>query len=393
MSESLKRRAALIASFLTGGMFATSSAASCGIVEDPIPPACAQECTDGAQGQDGIPGEDGAPGKDGAQGVEGPPGASPFELDGDDAYYTQGYIGVGTDAPAAQLQVDSSTDANPPVGGLGCTWNSSTCACNPGFSFYDESSDGEIDADECYVSAVVTNRGDVDIREGRLRIGRYSSPGITFRRNDPSIGNGDVLAQMHFTGSDTAERFGGLIVARAVGEWGPNTNQAGTKLEFWTQDSTDDGNLGVRLAIQDDGAVGIGTGDTTATCAADAALCVNGNVYATTVQLTSDRRFKKNISTIDSSLAKVSALRGVEFEWRRNEFPSRALPEGTEMGFIGQEVEEVVPSIVSTNGSGVRSVKYAQMNALLVEAVKELSTKNDALEARLSALEKSLAQR
>lgn len=108
-------------------------------------------------------------------------------------------------------------------------------------------------------------------------------------------------------------------------------------------------------------------------------------------QLTSDRRLKKKITTIASGLEKVAALRGVRFDWRSEAFPERDLPAGPELGFIGQEVEKVVPEAVSVTDNGFRSVKYAQLNALLVEAIKDLKKDNEALQERLARLEAKVA--
>lgn len=44
----------------------------------------------------------------GPQGEPGPAGASPFELVGDDAVYSQGNVGIGTDAPTERLDVDGN---------------------------------------------------------------------------------------------------------------------------------------------------------------------------------------------------------------------------------------------------------------------------------------------
>ncbi len=57
---------------------------------------------------------------------------------------------------------------------------------------------------------------------------------------------------------------------------------------------------------------------------------------------------------------------------------------------IAQEVEDILPDIVETHeSSGVKSVDANNLTWYLVNAVKELSAKNDALEARLAALEGS----
>jgi hypothetical protein len=56
-------------------------------------------------------------------------------------------------------------------------------------------------------------------------------------------------------------------------------------------------------------------------------------------------------------------------------------------GVIAQEIEAVLPEAVHINADGIRSVAYGNMMGLLIEAVKELSSQNKALLARLEVLE------
>lgn len=88
----------------------------------------------------------------------------------------------------------------------------------------------------------------------------------------------------------------------------------------------------------------------------------------------SDRRLKKNVQTIPDALIKVNNLRGVNFEWKN----SQKYTKGLQMGFIAQEVEKVIPEVVDPSGDHY-TMQYAPLTALLVEAVKELSKKNDEL--------------
>ncbi|MFL5815918.1 MAG: glycine-rich domain-containing protein [Bdellovibrionia bacterium] len=59
----------------------------------------------GTAGVTGATGVTGAAGATGATGTTGPTGASPFLLNGSDAYYTNGNVGIGTTGPAAKLDV------------------------------------------------------------------------------------------------------------------------------------------------------------------------------------------------------------------------------------------------------------------------------------------------
>lgn len=95
----------------------------------------------------------------------------------------------------------------------------------------------------------------------------------------------------------------------------------------------------------------------------------------------SDERLKTNIQTITSALSKVIQMRGVSYDRIDND-------EST-VGLIAQELELIAPELVQTDSSEekLKSVAYSNLGAYLIEAVKELSAKNDALEARILELE------
>lgn len=52
------------------------------------------------------------------------------------------------------------------------------------------------------------------------------------------------------------------------------------------------------------------------------------------------------------------------------------------MGVIAQELEAVYPELVHTDAAGFKSVNYAQITPVLIEAIKELAARNTALEAK-----------
>jgi len=85
----------------------------------------------------------------------------------------------------------------------------------------------------------------------------------------------------------------------------------------------------------------------------------------------SDARMKTNINPLTNSLDKVKALRGVTYNWLSE--PDGAL----RMGFIAQEVKNVVPELTFVNNNTPEKymgVHYDNITALLVEAVKELAS-------------------
>lgn len=100
----------------------------------------------------------------------------------------------------------------------------------------------------------------------------------------------------------------------------------------------------------------------------------------------SDARLKKNVKRLTSGLAMVNKLRGVTFNWKDE------VKTGNKIGFIAQEVEAVLPELVVTKADGFKAVNYAEMSAVLVEAVKELSRQIDELKRENSDLKAELTK-
>ena len=104
-------------------------------------------------------------------------------------------------------------------------------------------------------------------------------------------------------------------------------------------------------------------------------VTITGDATATNFNTTSDQTLKTNVETLTGSLDAVKSLRGVSFDWLENG--------NSEVGVIAQEVEAVLPDVVSTNDQGIKSVKYGNMVALLIEAMKEQQAQIDELKAKL----------
>jgi Chaperone of endosialidase len=111
----------------------------------------------------------------------------------------------------------------------------------------------------------------------------------------------------------------------------------------------------------------------------DGRLEVRGQVINSVNFSSSDVRWKKNIETIASALDKVLQLRGVTFEWRKEEYQEMNFNPGKHLGLIAQEVERVIPEVVHQNEEGYKSVAYSNLVALSIEALKELQAKHENL--------------
>jgi hypothetical protein len=156
-------------------------------------------------------------------------------------------------------------------------------------------------------------------------------------------------------------------------------------------------------------------------------LQVNSQIFATSATVaTSDGRYKENVATLNGCIDLVNALRPVSFDWkpqqditRINEDGNSVLvreghnfPDGKQVGFIAQEVQEVIadkpwlgsvikqnvrPAIEDADGNELApeeeffGIAEGNLTAVLTAALQETIAKINALEARIAALEAEVA--
>jgi hypothetical protein len=114
---------------------------------------------------------------------------------------------------------------------------------------------------------------------------------------------------------------------------------------------------------------------------------ITSNGTTTAYNVTSDYRLKENVLPMITGLTTINALKPVTYSWVRDKSSGE--------GFIAHELQEVIPHAVTGEKDAVdpdglirpQGVDYSKIVVHLVAAIKELSAKNDALEARLAALE------
>lgn len=187
------------------------------------------------------------------------------------------------------------------------------------------------------------------------------------------INTNNPLAKLSITASSTADP--GIYISGSARDL---TWPSGQSFQFGTLNGT---TFDEMVRIASGGNVGIGTTNP------NYKLDVRGTIGNNTTLYHSDRRWKKDISTLRGSLDKVQHLRGVSFHWRKDEFKDMDFPEGRHIGVIAQEVEEVLPELVNTNAEGYKSVEYANLVAVLIEAVKEQQVRIDEQNERIEKLE------
>tara|TARA_R110002167_G_C12645356_1_gene648723 strand:+ start:442 stop:1536 length:1095 start_codon:yes stop_codon:yes gene_type:complete len=129
----------------------------------------------------------------------------------------------------------------------------------------------------------------------------------------------------------------------------------------------------------------------------------NGTAQANGVTVTSDARWKNDVTPLTGSLDIVKQLNPVSFTW--NNISGRGGDE--DIGFIAQEVEAHVPELVYTSNDKVKykedgvtpadgtptmidnpkTMEYGKLTAHLTKAIQEQQTIIEALTARIVSLE------
>ena len=120
-------------------------------------------------------------------------------------------------------------------------------------------------------------------------------------------------------------------------------------------------------------------------------LYVNGDIYATgTSTSASDVRFKRNVTSITDALDVARRARAVTFSFQTDAFPERRFPKHAQAGVVAQELEAVLPDLVSTDDRGYKGVAYERLGVYALAAVKELDEEVRSLRATLEAVRKTL---
>jgi hypothetical protein len=174
----------------------------------------------------------------------------------------------------------------------------------------------------------------------------------------------------------------GTITANLTG------NASGTAATVTTAAQPSITSLGTLTSLTVNGAVTLNAGTTSVT----GALIVGGATTSTTVGLirasndviafaSSDERLKENILTISGSLDILKQINGYHFDWIAMEGIHEN--EGHDIGVIAQEIEKVLPELVTTRENGYMAVKYEKLVALLIQTNKELLARVEALEEKI----------
>ena len=222
----------------------------------------------------------------------------------------------------------------------------------------------QVDCSNCLVLGSVAGVNSA-VNDTRVGIGT-SNPSSALRINANSTMGGKVQLHLH----ETANDFSRITMSNTttVNYWdiaaNPNTTNATAVLNFFYS------GMGDILSLK-------GNGNATLT----------GNMTANGILLTSDERYKRDISLINDALGKVTQLNGYHYYWNGN-----MNDQSLQAGVIAQEVEKVLPELVKKDDNGLRSVNYSGLIPYLIQSIKEQQEQVTTLKNQNEEFRKQLAE-
>jgi hypothetical protein len=110
-------------------------------------------------------------------------------------------------------------------------------------------------------------------------------------------------------------------------------------------------------------------------------VCKNGNILST---CSSSLRYKENVKDLDMGLPELMRMRPVSFKWKgRDE---------NDFGFIAEEMHDINPLFNTYEKGQIEGVKYPQLTAVIVNAVKAQQETIESLKAENASLKTELEQ-
>jgi hypothetical protein len=141
-----------------------------------------------------------------------------------------------------------------------------------------------------------------------------------------------------------------------------------------------------RLNIDTNGNVGIGTRNPgTYKLRVQGTVCFDTNNDGTCDYTWSDIAMKENLSDLQNALGTIQKLHPVEFNFKQTEeFKDFYLPTTRQMGLIAQEVEPILPQVVSDTISGYKIIKYEKLVPLLIAGIQEQQKEIEGIKIQLN---------
>lgn len=115
--------------------------------------------------------------------------------------------------------------------------------------------------------------------------------------------------------------------------------------------------------------------DTTTVHVANGDALFDNKVTANSFVETSTLRLKENVHRLESQMEKIMQLQPVSFDWKSTGERS--------IGLLAEEVQEIYPELVSTEGGEVQGINYTKLTSVLIDAVKDMKSELDSVKNRI----------
>jgi hypothetical protein len=172
----------------------------------------------------------------------------------------------------------------------------------------------------------------------------------------------------------TLRSFSFLINAVGnAGFWNNNTSS----YSYFIENATN--NMGIGTITPDQKLHVVGNGRFTAVGAGTFSNNLNITSDGTLTTATSDEKFKYNIRPLNYGLETLLQLKPVNFQWIEGQ--------EEDLGFIAQDVAEIIPEAVNTNWNSDLLFRYESLIPILTKAIQEQQALIKALEQRIINLE------
>ncbi|HKK41281.1 MAG TPA: tail fiber domain-containing protein [Bacteroidales bacterium] len=112
----------------------------------------------------------------------------------------------------------------------------------------------------------------------------------------------------------------------------------------------------------------------------------DGDVWHNGLHTISDISLKENIEAIPNSISLLTQLHPVKYNFKTGAFGSDVPNEKVEFGLIAQEVEEIIPDIVSDRPDGLKAISYIELIPILIDAVQSQQNELDELKSLFAGL-------
>ncbi|MEW5804839.1 MAG: M4 family metallopeptidase [bacterium] len=151
-----------------------------------------------------------------------------------------------------------------------------------------------------------------------------------------------------------------------------------------------------KIAVRQNGNIGIGFMYPSYSLMVGGDIAYTGGCYDI-----SDKRLKENIVPLTNAIEKISSINGIYFNniskpeisnGKDEKYGEDKKMDKREVGVIAQEVEEVLPEVVTEDEEGYKAVDYSKFTPLLIEAVKELKKEIELLKTENQTLQNEILQ-